>query len=274
MKKGIDISVWQGDLSLEDFELIKEQVDFVIIRCGYTSYGKSKNKFKDRYFEQNYSFCKQLGIPVGTYYYSCATNKEEAMEEANFILELIKDKQFEYPIAIDTEDNHDINDLNNSNISQYSIGKEQLTEIIKIICQTIESNNYYVSIYASTSWLRNQLNLTQLTEYDKWIAQWGESVSFEYPYGMWQYSSIGKISGIRGSVDLNYSYKNFPEIMKEIGLNGFTKNQVIEDENNQDIPIEIPEEEPIVIPEEKNSFWNRIKEVFVNFINWIKNLWK
>ena len=222
--KGIDISEWQGKLSLSDFQKMKDDdINFVIIRCGYTSYGKSKLKYVDRYFENNYSLCKQVGLPVGSYYYSCATSIDEAKSEANFVLSILKGKKFEYPIAIDTEDNHNISNSSYAPTSQATIGKTKLTPIIKTFCDILESNKYYVSIYASTSWFKDKLILKDLTIYDKWIAQWSKTVSFSEKYGLWQYSSSGKVNGIGGNVDMNYCYKNYPNIMLENGLNGYKK---------------------------------------------------
>ena len=65
--------------------------------------------------------------------------------------------------------------------------------------------------------------MDDLVAYDKWIAQWSESVNFEEKYGIWQYSSTGRVNGISGNVDLDYSYKDYPKIMKDMGLNGFVK---------------------------------------------------
>ena len=222
--KGIDISEWQGKLSLSDFKKIKDGgINFVIIRCGYTTYNKSKLKYVDRYFENNYKLCKEIGLPVGAYYYSCATSIDEAKSEANFVLSILKGKKFEYPIAIDTEDSHNISNSSYAPTSQATIGKTKLTPIIKTFCDILESNKYYVSIYASTSWFKDKLILNDLTSYDKWIAQWSKTVSFSEKYGLWQYSSSGKVNGISGNVDMNYSYKDYPNIMKTKGLNGYTK---------------------------------------------------
>jgi len=271
LKKGIDISEWQGNLNIDDFRKIKDAgIEFIMLRCGYTSYGKSKTKYIDRYFEQNYMNCKLVGIPVGVYYYSCATTIEEGIEEANFILDIIKDKQFEYPISIDTEDNHNINDINNTDVSQASIGKTLLTLIISTICKTIEDSGYYASIYASTSWFRNNLILSDLIEYDKWIAQWSDTVNFTEKYGMWQYSSMGNVDGIEGNVDLNYAYLDYPLLMKTNGLNGFEKETIIPIQPAESIPNDpIPEE-----PENTNIFikiFNAIKKILKNIITSIRS---
>ena len=285
MKRGIDISEWQGELSDLSWNKIKNDgIEFVIIRCGYTGYGKSKVKRVDKFFENNYNNAKKHGIPVGVYYYSCATSIEEAREEANFVLDIIKGKKFEYPIVIDTEDDHDINNTSNSNKSQASIGKRTLTPIIKTFCDILEEKNYYVSIYASTYWFENNLILDDLQDYDKWIAQWSNSVSVDYEYGIWQYSSTGRVDGIVGNVDMNYSYLDYPSIMSINGLNGYVKENII-DEPLEDV---IYREEPLipvlpsVLDEEdeldennddiENGIINRLRIFFKKIFSFFSNI--
>lgn len=279
MKRGIDISEWQGELSDLSWNKIKNDgTEFVIIRCGYTGYGKSKVKRVDKFFENNYNNAKKHGIPVGVYYYSCVTSIEEAREEANFVLDIIKGKKFEYPIVIDTEDDHDINNTSNSNKSQASIGKRTLTPIIKTFCDILEEKNYYVSIYASTYWFENNLILDDLQDYDKWIAQWSNSVSVDYEYGIWQYSSTGRVDGIVGNVDMNYSYLDYPAIISINGLNGYVKDDVV-DEPLEDV---IDREEPLIpvlpsVPDENNDdigngIINRLRIFFKKIFSFFSNI--
>lgn len=276
MKRGIDISEWQGELSDLSWNKIKNDgTEFVIIRCGYTGYGKSKVKRVDKFFENNYNNAKKHGIPVGVYYFSCATSIEEAREEANFVLDIIKGKKFEYPIVIDTEDDHDINNTSNSNKSQASIGKRTLTPIIKTFCDILEEKNYYVSIYASTYWFENNLNLNDLQDYDKWIAQWSNSVSVDYVYGIWQYSSTGRVDGIVGNVDMNYSYLDYPSIMSINGLNGYVKDDVV-DEPLEDV---IDREEPLIpvlpsVPDEEDELDENNDDIENGIINRLRNFFK
>lgn len=271
-KKGIDISEFQGNLTINDFIDIKSSgIEFVIIRCGYTGYGKAKNKRVDRYFENNYNLAKQVGLSVGTYYYSCATTLAEAEEEANFVLNIIKDKIFEYPIVIDTEDNHDISNPNYASESQFSIGSNRLTSVITRFCDLLEQAGYYVSIYASTYWFRNQLILSDLRPYDKWIAQWSETVNFPDGYGIWQYSSTGFVNGIDGYVDLDYSYKNYEQIMINNSLNGFVIDEILPD-NPQDEPDDsLEEDDNESMPGNNENFFTRIlngiKNIFNSFLN-------
>ncbi len=248
MKKGIDISSWQGSLSLDDWKRIKEDgVEFAIIRCGFTSYSKSKNQIRDNYFENNYQMAKTVGIPIGTYFYSCATTTEEAIKEANYVLNLIKDKQFEYPIYYDVEDSHDTGNSINAPINQIDIGKSKLTEIVKLFCDKIEENNYYVGIYASTYWFNNYMILNDLRKYDKWVAQWSSKVP-TIAHGMWQFTATGSIDGIYGNVDENISNYDYEQLIKDNGLNGFKKPEPEVEEPEIVVP-ELPEVEEPEIPD-------------------------
>lgn len=229
MKKGIDISTFQGKLSEQDWRNIKNSgIDFAIIRIGYTGYGTAKSKQKDDQFENNYVQCKKIGMPVGVYWYSCAVTEEEAIEEAKLTLKYLEGKQLEYPVYIDTEDNH--NTKKYSKESQYSIGKNRLTKVINAYCKYIEERKYYVGIYASLSWFNNQLILDDLKAYDKWVAQWADRSSYKGNYGMWQYTSNGNVIGKR--MDLNEAYYDFEKIIKEKGLNGYTKEDNNQNDNN------------------------------------------
>lgn len=222
LRKGIDISVWNKNI---DWDKLKGQIDFAILRIGYTGYGKTKNKKMDSTFEEKYAKCKELGIPVGVYWYSCAVTEEEAIEEANKTIEILKGRKLEYPIYFDTEDNHDTTAPNNSPTSQAKIGRAKLTKVTKAFCDTIEKAGYYVGIYASSSWFKNNLNLNELEKYDKWVAQWSNNAPSGISYGMWQYSAKGYIDGIGGGVDLDYAYKDYPTLMQEQGLNGYSKEE-------------------------------------------------
>ncbi len=262
--KGIDISTWQGTLSLDNYKnIVKDDVNFAILRCGFTSYGKTKGKKIDNQFENNYMMCKAVDLPVGVYYYSCATTIEEAKEEALFVLSLIQDKELEYPVYYDIEDNHDVKNTNNAPVNQAMIGKNLLTEIIKTFCQIVEEAGYYVGIYASTNWFNNYMNLSDLSEYDKWVAQWSESKP-TISCGMWQYSSTGSVSGIKGNVDLNYAFINYENIIKSNGLNNF---DVIIEEEPSDIPT-VPEvEDDNLVSEDSDSVENSENQTDDEFLD-------
>ena len=210
MLKGIDISKHDGTI---DFRKVKESgiADFIIMRAGY---GKLISQ-KDVQFERNYSECKKYDIPCGAYWYSYAKSVSEMQTEARVFLEVIKGKQFEYPVYLDFEEK-----------SQFNLGKAKCSEMAKAFLTILENAGYYAGLYSSKSHLENYFTEDILTRYTVWVAHYGVSkTSYKYPYDIWQYSESGSVSGINHKCDLNYCYKeDFPEIIKNAGLNGFTKS--------------------------------------------------
>lgn len=245
--KYIDVSKHQGTI---DFQKVKEAgIQGVILRCGYTGYGKTKSKQKDSKFEEYYIGFKSVGIPVGVYWYSCAVTEAEAKEEARLTLEYIKGKEINLPVYFDTEDNHDTSQY--SPQSQKSIGKDALTKVTKAYCEAIESAGYYVGIYASKSWLLNQLDMNSLKDYDVWVAQYNSKCTYTGSYGMWQYTSTGKVNGIKGNVDLDHCYKDYVSIIKKAKLNYLEPITAPKEPEQPTTPVkpETPEKEPENVPE-------------------------
>ena len=209
---GIDVSKWQGNF---DFAKAKsEDVKFAILRGAYST-------SKDVKFEQYYNACKALNLPVGVYHYSMAKTVSEALTEANFLINnVLKDKQFEYPIYMDVEDK-----------VQRALGKDLLTDIIITFCDTLEKAGYYVGIYSSASFFATYMHESKLERFDKWIAQWNNSCTYNGEYGMWQFGGetnkirSNKIAGV--TCDQDYAYKDYPKIIKENGLNGYNKNIIV-----------------------------------------------
>ena len=206
---GIDISKWQKGF---DFDKAKaEGVEFIILRGAYSN-------SKDSCFEGFYKSCKDKCIPVGVYHYSMAKSVMDAKKEAELMLDILKGKQFEYPIYLDIEDK-----------TQAKLGKSVLTSIIKTYCDTLEDSGYYVGIYSTYSYLNSYTNIAELCKYDKWIAQWHTKCSCPIDYGMWQFGGetnkirSNKIAGV--TCDQDYAYKDYPTQIKNAGLNGFKKSQ-------------------------------------------------
>lgn len=210
---GIDISEWQPSKSI-NYDLLSKKLDFVILRVGYTGYGTGKNKRKDAEFERHYSEFVKRGVPVGVYWYSCASTVAEAKEEARLTLEWIKGKKIEYPVYFDTEDNY----------HQRPLSREDLTDVTKAYCEAIQNAGYFTGIYASLSWLNNELNMKRLP-FSVWVAQWGVNAP-SYDAGMWQYTSDGSLEGYNGRLDCNYSFEDFKKIITEAGLNNLGKAPV------------------------------------------------
>lgn len=206
--KGIDVSKWQGLINWN--EVKKDSTEFVIIREGW---GKKSPTQIDKRFKENYEGAKAVGIPVGSYHYSYANSVDDAKREAEFCLENIQGMRFEYPIVFDIEDR-----------TMLSLSNRQRTDIVKAFCSEIEKAGYYAMFYCNLNWLNNYLIKEELfPKYDLWLAEWNIATP-SVSCGIWQKSDKGAISGISGNVDLDIAYKNYPEIMINKGLNGFSKS--------------------------------------------------
>lgn len=217
--KGIDISSLNGDVNLRNLK--ESGYDFAMIRCGF---GSDSSYQDDKQFEANVQKCESLGIPWGAYLYSYALNTSDAVSEAKHVIRLLKGKKPILPIAFDMEDADGYKKNNGmpSNSTLVSICKTFLSEIKKA--------GYYPMLYASLSWLNNQLNDSSLlNSYDVWVAQWNSECNYLKPYGMWQYGGetnfieSNSIAGI-GVVDKNYCYKDYPSIIKSGGYNNWSKS--------------------------------------------------
>ena len=209
--KGIDVSVHQGEI---DFKKVKESgINFVMIRTGY---GRKQANQIDKNFNKNYEKAKEVGLNVGAYHYSYANSVEDAKREAEFCLEIIKGKKFEYPVCFDIEDK-----------SILAYNNRTKTDMAKLFLDTIENAGYYAMLYCNLNWINNYLYKDELLKkYDFWLAQY-EVKEPKINCGIWQKADNGKINGIKGYVDLDIAYKDYPSIIKAKGLNGFSKDKEI-----------------------------------------------
>ena len=193
--KGIDVSSHQGNIQWENVK--QSNIDFAIIRCGY---GQDLLNQDDKKFTRNISECERLGIPYGVYIYSYALDETAALSEANHVLRLISGHNPKLGIWFDMEDADGYKRKNGMP------SNEKLVNICITFCEKIKQEGYNVGIYASLSWLRNQLNDSKLDVYDKWVAQWAIGCTYNKRYVMWQYTDKGTVEGIDGYVDMNKYY--------------------------------------------------------------------
>lgn len=202
MKKGIDVSSYQGVI---DWVKVKPYIDFAIIRCGWGNDIKYQDDIR---YERNSSMCEELGIPYGVYLFSYATTLDDARSEVLHTLRLIKGKKIEYPIFLDVESRR-----------QMALPKEDLIEIVKYYCEEMERNGYYVGIYSSLNRFNSNLDSSELDPFDKWVAEWNDRFTYKGKSGMWQKTSYDDIPGIKGRVDGDEAFYDYPKIIKDANLN-------------------------------------------------------
>ncbi|MBQ8920808.1 MAG: hypothetical protein IJ060_01430 [Oscillospiraceae bacterium] len=207
VRKGIDVSQYQGNINFKKVAA-DENGEFAVLRAGYGRYLKQE----DPKFRTYYDDAKAAGIPVGAYWFSYAKTPEQARIEANVCMQVLGDRAFEYPIALDIETEYQATKLT----------QEEVSAIIDAFCSEVQAKGYYVVIYSFSSFLKKQVSAEMFRKYDVWVAHTNVSKpSFSGNYGAWQYSWTGSVDGISTDVDLDYCYRDYPAIMQRKHLNGY-----------------------------------------------------
>lgn len=190
---GLDISHWQGDV---DYEALKTAgVEFVFLRVG-TSAGIDGENVLDKKFIQNVTRANEVGIPVGIYFYSYANTVERAVNDANWVIDQIKDYKIDLPIAFDWE--------NWNSFNEYHLSLFGLTDMATAFLDVIKNAGYEGMLYSSKSYLEQ---VWYPTEYKTWLAHYTNKTNYQGDYEFWQLCSDGAVSGINGAVDINIRYK-------------------------------------------------------------------
>lgn len=213
MKNIIDVSSYQGVI---DWEKVKPQIDGAMIRGGW-SYGEEGI---DPQFTYNIKECNRLSIPCGVYWFSYATNDEEARLEAEWCLKQVEPYRLEMPIAWDFEDDS----IRYANQQGVTITKEKVTRWAYIFLETIEQAGYWATLYSNKAFLHQYFEKDIEKRFDLWYAGWVDlseatyDSKLSYACGMWQYG-CRQYDGIKGNVDSDYCYKNYPALFEQLGLN-------------------------------------------------------
>lgn len=194
---GIDVSRWNEEIN---WNKVKDAgIKYAIIRAGYRG-SVTGTLVEDWYFKENVEGAAAAGIPVGLYFFTQATNEVEAVEEASMVLTLCKDYDITYPIFIDTEGA-------GGNGRADALDTKTRTAVCLAFCETLRRAGYEAGIYASRNWFNKNIDTSVLTDdIYIWLAEYGDAVTYDKKYHIWQYTSSGRVLGIEGRVDLNLSY--------------------------------------------------------------------
>ncbi len=227
LAKGIDISKYNHTkdasgnyLPLNWSGLKSEGVDYVILKLGSTLRSNGTKGGLEPTFEDDYAGAVSAGLGVGVYFYTYATTIEQIRADAEWMVENLDGKFFDYPIYLDLEDD-----------SIKGLGKEKLTEMCMEFFNILQKAGYYTGLYINHDWLYNVLQTERVIDnFEIWYARHVESsspswdVNFSGQHlGMWQYSAKGSFASVPNiPFDMNYSYKDYPSIIKSYGFNGFS----------------------------------------------------
>ena len=194
---GVDVSVWQEDINWE--KVAAAGVKFAMIRLAYRGWGKDGKLNVDPRAEANIQGAMAAGIKVGVYIYSQATNVQEAIEEAQFLLELLDGRPLEMPVVFDWEV------PSNSEARTRNVKAKTIHACAMAFCGEIKAAGYQPMVYFNQWQGMAKYNLAELREagIELWLAMYTKAMTYEYKVQMWQYTSKGKVPGIDGRVDLD-----------------------------------------------------------------------
>ena len=198
--KGIDVSEFNGRI---DWAKVKAsgQVDFAILRSsiGWTDGDVSLRR--DKQFLDNVRGCEANGIPYGIYHYSYCLKPENEIKEAEYVLRVIDGTCPTFGVWFDIEEN-----------KQLPLGRNTLTQMTQVFCETLKADGWDVGIYSYLAWLEQYMNMDALAGWPVWLAQVGvQQPTYKRPFVMWQYSWSGRVDGITGAVDLDETVGDWPK---------------------------------------------------------------
>lgn len=218
--QGIDVYSGTGKV---DFARVKAAgKSFIIIRAGYGRYIPQK----DERFEEHYKGAKAAGLNVGAYWFSYATTVEQAEMEADVCIQVLKGKQYEFPIFYDVETQ-----------AAFNTGKANVSAMIMAFGRKLEAAGYYTGLYCSTYYLNNYVTDEVKRKFTLWVAQYASSCTYGGPgrVDIWQKSESGSVPGCNGNTDLDECYYDYPTAIKAKHLNGFA-NSAPNNENTDTLP--------------------------------------
>jgi len=191
---GIDVSSWQYDI---DWQAVADAgAQFAMIRIGYRG-SESGRLNADKYAQQNLAGAADAGLHIGVYFFSQALTREEAEEEAYYVLDVIQDLDITMPVVFDWEK------VNNENSRSLDMDRRTLTDCALTFLETIELAGYDAMIYFNPHQSRNLFYLSELKQYDFWLANYTDRMDFPYKVKMWQYTDSGNIPGVDTPCDFN-----------------------------------------------------------------------
>ena len=196
MKRGIDVSTYQGDINWAQVKA--DGIDFAFIKAsqGRSVSNASLRNFEDSKFAQNIVNANRWGIRIGVYHYLTAWNVTEAMQEAEYFLSVIAPYRsiIDLWAAVDVEDSRSPKD------------KTLMAQIVNTFCSRVDADGYRPMVYTNPDWLTNKLG--NVSHWDLWLALWRNKANVptaeKYPnLRVWQWGTEA-VDGIAGKPDANY----------------------------------------------------------------------
>lgn len=191
---GIDVSTFQGEI---DWQKVKAAgITFAIIRVGGRGYGEAGTLYADKRAQDHYKGAKEAGLDVGAYFFSQAINEDEAVEEAEYVLEQIKDWEITMPVVFDWE-------YMGEQARTAYVEPQTLTDCMNAFSARIRQAGHEAMIYVNMDQAADSFYVEEVADTALWLAMYDGWKENPYKVELWQYTNEGSVPGISGNVDIN-----------------------------------------------------------------------
>ena len=139
----------------------------------------------------------------------------DAMEmlRASSVMQNIKNKE----LAVEIIQAYAV--IKNAHLFYEGFSKAKETAVCQSFADTISDAGYQPVVYASYAWIKSYIDTDSLEDCGIWIARYNNTTTSNaksgepyadtaYDYEFWQYSSVAKVSGYTGNLDVNFWYKD------------------------------------------------------------------
>ena len=202
--RGVDVSEHQLDIDWK--QVAASGVDYAYIRVGWRGYTEG-GLFEDAYFERNIQGALDAGLHVGVYMFSQAVTVQEAIEEADFVLERIGKYNVTLPVVFDWEK------IEAAEARSHGLTMELRTDCARAFCETVKSAGYVPCVYFNRNLGYYGYDLTRLTDYEFWFSLPESGFpNFYYACDTWQYSFTETVPGIAEPTDMNLWFIAKPKV--------------------------------------------------------------
>lgn len=201
---GVDISKHTGKIYFPSLKAAG--IDYVMIRLGSRGYSSGQIAL-DENFKTNIDGALEAGLDVGIYFYSQAVSQDEAVQEANFVVQNLEPYRgkVKYPVAFN------MGFVSNDKSRVEGLSREDKTNVTISFAEAVKAAGYVPMVYGDKEWLIKEVDLAKLQDYDIWLSQEEDIPDYPYRYAMWQYDTDGILNGIDGGADLNICFVGYSE---------------------------------------------------------------
>lgn len=201
---GADISKHTGKIYFPSLKAAG--IDYVMIRLGSRGYSSGQIAL-DENFKENIDGALEAGLDVGVYFYSQAITQDEAVQEANFVVQNLEPYRgkVKYPVAFN------MGFVSNDKSRIEGLSRDDKTNVTISFLEAVKAAGYVPMVYGDKEWFLKEVDLAKLQNYDVWLSQEEDIPDFPYRYAMWQYDTNGVLNGIDGGADLNICFIGYSE---------------------------------------------------------------